>query len=83
MDDVFAVALQVKTLALELNTRRAVEQLRYDRHITTLSCVLRVGLVRLPGEPVLSVYVSAGGVADVAMARAFAQRGLADARAGL
>ena len=74
MDDLFAVALEVKTLTLELNKRRAVEQLQYDRHITTLSCVVSAGrphrLVGVPGSPVLSVYAGAGGgVSEVAMAR--------------
>ena len=74
MNDVFAVALEVKTLTLELNKRRAVEQLQYDRHITTLSCVVATGrprrLVGVPGSPVLSVYAgAAGGVEEVAMAR--------------
>ena len=74
MNDVFAVALEVKTLTLELNKRRAVEQLQYDRHITTLSCVVAAGrphcLVGVPGSPVLSVYAgAAGGVEEVAMAR--------------
>ena len=63
MDDVIAVALEVKTLTLELNKRRAVEMLQYDRHITTLSCVVRAGRpyrpVGVPGEPVLSVYAGA------------------------
>ena len=73
MDDLFAVALEVKTLTLELNRRRAVERLQYDRHITTLSCVVAAGrphrLKGVPGEPVLSVYASSGGVVEVAMAR--------------
>jgi hypothetical protein len=74
LDDVIAVALEVKTLTLELNKRRAVEMLQYDRHITTLSCVARAGrpywLVGVPGSPVLSVYAgAAGAVEEVAMAR--------------
>ena len=73
MDDVIAVALEVKTLTLELNRRRAVERLQYNRHITTLSCVVAADrpyrLVGVPGEPVLSVYASSGGAVEVAMAR--------------
>jgi N-acetylneuraminic acid mutarotase len=69
-DDITQAALEVRMIRLELIRRRELEELSYERHTTTMVCVVHAGIpTRLdgvPGSPELSLF-GCDGVQDMKM----------------